>query len=57
MLKEFIKSLKTVKKVELLPYHNLGEHKWEKLGFEYKLKGIRPANSDDIKRAKKILDI
>ena len=56
-LKEFIKSLKTVKKVELLPYHNLGEYKWEKLGFEYKLNNIRPANSDDIKRAKKILGI
>lgn len=56
-LKEFIKSLKTVKKVELLPYHNLGEYKWEKLGFEYKLKDIRPANSDDIKKAKKILGI
>lgn len=56
-LKDFIKSLKTVKKVELLPYHNLGEYKWEKLGFEYKLKGIRPANSDDIERAKGILGI
>lgn len=56
-LKEFIKSLKTVKKVELLPYHNLGEYKWKKLGFEYKLKDIRPANSDDINRAKKILEI
>lgn len=56
-LKDFIKSLKTVKKVELLPYHNLGEYKWEKLGFEYKLKDIRPANSDDINRAKKILGI
>lgn len=56
-LKNFIKSLKTVKKVELLSYHNLGEYKWENLGFEYKLKDIRPANSDDIKRAKKILEI
>ena len=56
-LKDFVKSLKTVKRVELLPYHNLGEHKWEKLGFEYKLKGIRTANSDDINRAKKILGI
>ena len=56
-LKTFIKSLKTVKKVELLPYHNLGEYKWENLGFEYKLKGVRTANSDDIKRAKKILGI
>ena len=56
-LKEFISSLKTVKKIELLPYHNLGEYKWEKLGLEYKLKGIKQATSEDIKRAKEILEI
>ena len=56
-LKEFISSLKTVKKVELLPYHNLGKYKWEKLGLNYKLENIRPATQDDIKKAKKILGI
>jgi len=56
-LKKFINSLKTVEKVELLPYHNLGEYKWNKLGLEYKLNGVRQANSDDIKRAKEILEI
>lgn len=56
-LKEFIFSLKTVKKVELLPYHNMGKYKWEKLGLKYELDHINPANSEDIKRAKKILDI
>lgn len=56
-LKKFINSLKTVQKVELLPYHNLGEYKWKELGFEYKLKDIRTANDDDIKRAKEILNI
>ncbi len=56
-LKNFIKSLKTVERVELNPYHNLGVYKWENLGFDYPLKGIRPANSDDIQRAKQILEI
>ena len=56
-LKKFINSLKTVQKVELLPYHNLGEYKWKELGFEYKLKDIRTANDYDIKRAKEILNI
>ena len=55
--KNFISSLKTVKNIELLPYHNLGKHKWETLGFEYKLKDIRTANEEDIKRAKEILEI
>lgn len=30
-LKEFIYNLNSVKKIEILPYHNLGKFKWEKL--------------------------
>ena len=56
-LKHFISSLKTVQKVELLPYHNLGKHKWETLGLEYNLKDVKLATSEDILRAKKILEI
>ena len=54
---KFISSLNNVQNIELLPYHNLGEYKWNKLGLEYKLNGIRQANSEDIKRAKDILEI
>ena len=56
-LKKFINSLKTVQKIELLPYHNLGKHKWEQLGLYYDLKNIRAATSEDIQRAKEILEL
>ena len=56
-LKLFLASLKNVKKVELLPYHNMGRYKWKDLGFEYELSDIRVANDDDIAKAKKILEI
>lgn len=56
-LKEFICSLKTVERVELLPYHSVGEFKWKKLALNYPLKDVRQANDDDIKRAKEILGI
>ncbi len=56
-LKDFISSLNTVKKIELLPYHNMGKFKWERLGLKYELENIRSANSEDIKKAKRVLGI
>ena len=56
-LKNFLKTLKTVQKVELNAYHTLGVYKWGELGFKYPLEGVRPANADDVARAKRILEI
>ena len=56
-LKEFLSTLKTVEKVQILPYHSMGKFKWEKLGLEYPLEGVRDANQEDVDRAKKILGI
>ena len=54
-LRDFLNTLKTVEKVEILPYHNMGEFKWKKLGFSYPLEGVRQADQADVDRAKKIL--
>lgn len=56
-LKDFIASLKTVDKVEILPYHNMGKYKWEELHFKYELDDVRTATDEDVERAKKILMI
>lgn len=56
-LKEFISSLKTVEKVQILPYHSMGKYKWEKLRKKYELDGIRDATQDDVKMAQKILGL
>lgn len=56
-LKKFIKSLKTVEKVQILPYHSMGKYKWEKLGVKYELENVRDANDADVERAKKILGL
>lgn len=54
-LKKFLSSLKTVKKLEILPYHDMGKYKWENLGCKYELEGVRLATQQDVARAKDIL--
>lgn len=56
-LKDFISSLDTVQRVELLPYHDMGKFKWKKLGFDYALENVKSATNEDIKNAKQILEI
>lgn len=56
-LKSFISTLKSVEKVDILPYHDLGKFKWEKLGCKYELEGYKTASTEDIEKAKNILGI
>jgi pyruvate formate lyase activating enzyme len=57
LLNNFLKQLNNVEKIELLPYHKIGDFKWENLGLENTFIYIPPAVDEDIKRAKKILGI
>ncbi len=54
-LREFIDTLKTVERVEVLPYHTLGIHKWETLGIPYELDGIDSPTKERVENARKIL--
>lgn len=56
-LKEFIASLKTVERVEILPYHDYGKFKWKELGEEYEFDNIVPPTQEQIDKAKTILGI
>lgn len=56
-LKNFLSTLKTVKKVELLPYHSHGKFKWEQLGLKYELENVPDATTEDINRVKNILGL
>lgn len=54
-LRTFIDTLKTVTKVEVLPYHRMGIPEYERLGIEYPIKDIKPPTKEEIEKANQIL--
>jgi pyruvate formate lyase activating enzyme len=47
-LAEFAAGLGVVERVEILPFHQLGKYKWEKLGLDYHLEGTEPPSQEAI---------
>ena len=54
---EFISSLRTVQRVEVLPYHTLGLFKWQKLGIPYPLPDAVPPTAEQVRRAEELLEV
>ena len=52
---EFAASLGTVERVEVLPFHQLGRFKWERLGLEYKLADVTAPSAELVERACAVL--
>ena len=53
-LARYLKDFKCIQRVELLPFHKMGEYKWEQLNYYYKLKDIPPTSNDQLKKAEDI---
>ena len=51
----FLKTLKNVEKLEVLPYHALGAVKYQNLGISYPLEGLRQLTKEEAKAAEKII--
>ena len=56
-LKEFLGTLNNIKRIEILPYHNMGKFKWEEFGDPYPLENVPIPNKEQIEKAKNILGI
>lgn len=54
-LKEFIDTLATVEKIEVLPYHTMGINKYKNLGIPYPLEGVEPPTKERVLNARRIL--
>lgn len=51
---KYVSQFKNVERVDILPFHQMGQHKWESLEVNYKLKDTTTPTSDDVKRVEAI---
>ena len=56
-LSDFIAGLKTVDRVEVLPYHAMARHKYEELHLPYRLGDTPAPTAEEIARAEEILRV
>ena len=53
---DFLKPFANIAKVEVLPFHKLGEYKWENLDMPYELADIQPPSKELLDKVKGILE-
>ena len=51
---DFICTLKHMERFDLLPYHRLGEPKWEQIDKTYALHGVKPPEIEEVNRVAEI---
>ena len=54
--REFIEKLSNVQRIEVLPYHSMGQHKFEALGIKYQLEGVESPTKERVENAYDILN-
>lgn len=54
--REFIEKLSNVQRIEVLPYHSMGQHKFEALGIKYQLEGVESPTKERVDNAYEILN-
>jgi pyruvate formate lyase activating enzyme len=43
---------RSVERVEVLPFHNMGQDKWDGLGLEYRLRDVKPPSAEVVERVR-----
>ena len=49
-------TFRQIQRVEILPYHRLGVHKYEAMGWEYQLKEVKENTPQQLERAKNLFN-
>ena len=53
-LADFLLRYACIRKIELLPFHKMGEYKWEALMCPYELQDTQPPTDEDMQRARAV---
>lgn len=53
-LADYLKKLGNVQKVEILPFHKMGEAKWKALGYKYELEDTQPPTPEVIQKVQEV---
>ena len=55
-LGEALGKYKQIERVEILPYHRFGVHKWEAMGWKYELEEVKENTKEQLERAEKLFN-
>lgn len=53
----FLEGYSCVEKIELLPFHKMGEYKWKKLNYDYRLADVSEPSDLEIEKSRKIFQL
>lgn len=51
---KYASQFNNVERVDILPFHQMGLHKWEQIGADYKLKDVKTPTNEEVKEAHEI---
>ena len=54
-LAQYLAPMKNIEKIQILPFHKMGEYKWKELGFQYELENTQPPSDQLIQQTLEIL--
>ena len=54
-LGRLLRDYRCVERVELLPFHKMGEYKWQALGEPYTLADVQPPEPEQVEHARSLL--
>lgn len=55
-LGDHFKDYQSIQRIEILPYHTLGVHKYEAMNMEYKLKNVKQNTPEQLEEAKALFE-